>query len=414
MSIDVLHELNLFQIVSFKLEGRVRYLFREKKTLIPTMAMSIYETHLDMRSPSHNTAIKELRNMAYLYTWASLNGIDLDELLLMGKNLKPAYVRAFSFWIHSQQSRQGKKLALKTCNSILTGCASVIVYFMEQYGEFGFDEGESGTQAAMRGAAITSVKSQWNNEKKKDKKKPMADDLSESEIKTINSFLKPKTERLIDAEPVTVRNYLCWRLIIEFGLRIGELLSLRLEDCPSRGQDFLRIVRIEERDSDINDPRANPPRPKTLARDLGFLVAETPIPRLISEYISRCRFRRVKKNGKVVIMHVMDDHPFLITAFESGEPLSISGFEKIAHKIRKGTGIKRFHWHLGRHAFFNRAWSAIADNPNYKDRKMDLVYWGGWEDEKSLQIYINRARRKRAKHVMKLWNENKNQWKSLQ
>lgn len=56
--------------------------------------------------------------------------------------------------------------------------------------------------------------------------------------------------------------------MIELGLRIGEVLALRLEDCPARIRPTFKIIRIEEREGS-RDPRSKrPARPKTLGREL--------------------------------------------------------------------------------------------------------------------------------------------------
>jgi hypothetical protein len=89
--------------------------------------------------------------------------------------------------------------------------------------------------------------------------------------------------------------------------------------------------------------------------------------------------------------------------------------DKIAQSIKKATGVD-FHWHLARHAFFNRAYSAVVDveNPTVKDARVaDLVVWGGWEDPESLGIYSRRARRERAKTPLHLWQQGNNEWKAL-
>lgn len=404
-----------YQISDYKLEGIVRYLFRDSDTFVPSIAMSLYETHLLYKTPSHNTRLKELREIIYLFRWAKENELDLDTMLLQGKNLSPTRIRSFSHWLDNQRSQKGIRLTIKTRNSILTQCAVVISYFMQQYGEFGSNFTETGEQSVMRRQAIGAVKSSWYVNKKKNKVKPIAEDLSEAEIEKINTFLKPKSEYLIDSDPLVIRNYLIWRLAIEFGLRSGEILALRLEDLPSPGGGFLRIVRIEERDDVFFDPRKNPPRPKTLSRELGFVIENSPIHRLISEYVSRCRVREVYRFGEKRIEHVMNDHPFLICSTKTGEPLTIPAINKLSEKIRLGSGVRKFHWHIARHAFFNRAYAAIhkykADS--FEKAKKGLIYYGGWESEKSLYLYVNRVLRDESRITMKIHTDGKNKWKAL-
>ena len=79
--------------------------------------------------------------------------------------------------------------------------------------------------------------------------------------------------------------------------------------------------------------------------------------------------------------------------------------KSLAKRIAAETGV-RFTWHLARHAFFNRTYAAVAniDVPTLKSARMqDLVYWGGWRDPKSLNIYTARARRDRARSGIAIW-----------
>jgi hypothetical protein len=79
--------------------------------------------------------------------------------------------------------------------------------------------------------------------------------------------------------------------------------------------------------------------------------------------------------------------------------------QEIAEKASAETGIN-FTWHLARHAFFNRAYEAVADIQDPTQRQIrlnDLIYWGGWSNEKSLRIYIRRAQRDRAQRALSGW-----------
>ena len=149
-------------------------------------------------------------------------------------------------------------------------------------------------------------------------------------------------------------------------------------------------------------------------------MKDSPIPRLITEYTTRHRRKKIEKHGRKVYQPILDNPAFLLLSHnhDKGNPLSLSSLLDIASEIRIGTGIKRFHLHLGRHSFFNRAYSSIvelkeSDKEMYKDRLRDLVYWGGWEDENSLQLYINRARSDRAKMTLSFYQNESNEWNAL-
>ncbi|MDP1098161.1 hypothetical protein Q6288_29240, partial [Klebsiella quasipneumoniae] len=61
------------------------------------------------------------------------------------------------------------------------------------------------------------------------------------------------------------RNYLLWRLVKAFGLRIGEALSLRLEDLNLSGSDpYVEIVHLDRRNSNLDSRVPYNPKVKTL------------------------------------------------------------------------------------------------------------------------------------------------------
>ena len=190
------------------------------------------------------------------------------------------------------------------------------------------------------------------------------------------------------------------------GLRISEILALRLQDCPQLNRNYVSIVRIEERGPDYKDPRGSyAPRPKTLSRDLGFVINKTSLPRIIQTYITKYRYLQLKSGSKKFML----DHDFLIVAHKTGKPLAKVSANSIAQDIKKNTGVSNFHWHLCRHAFFNRAYAGVVDNESHIN---DLVYYGGWSDASSLDIYIQRELRDRSISTLAVWQKS-NVWEAL-
>lgn len=237
--------------------------------------------------------------------------------------------------------------------------------------------------------------------------------MLDEEIAAIEQFLKPNNRSSAVGERIAYRDYLMWRMAIELGLRKGEILAMRTSDCPTRNAPYFKIVRIEERGSDYTDPRPNPPRPKTLSRDLGLLFDSTVFPKLVSDYVSAYRYKIVVINGKKQKQFLLQ-HKFLIVA-HNGEPLSLRAADDVAKAIKRGTGVD-FNWHLARHSFFNRAYAAVAGAEDADARTAqiaDIVHWGGWESSKSLEVYSRRARAERARHALMIWREGGNQWNAL-
>lgn len=400
-----------YQISSFILNNKPRFIVQRRDTLEPSRALSVYEQYLNHKTDSHYSKNTILKNLLYLFTWALVEGYDIESLLLNGQLLDQVQIRKFAHWLRCRGALNDKNeapLSVSGFNKALMYASHLICYFARQYGDVAL----SSLSLNEKENLINAQKKLFAYAKKKERGVKFAPDLTEEEIYSIDQFLNPANRK--DVSPaVATRDFLIWRISIEFGMRIGEILALRLGDCPHKGQDYFRIVRIEERGPKYFDPRgANAPRPKTLSRDLGFLF-KSPIPKLINEYTTEYRYKMVDRVGKQTKQFYLN-HDFLIVS-KKGEPLPVSTLENVAQLISKITGVA-FHWHLARHAFFNRAYASIAaieDRDDWKVKLMDLVYWGGWSDENSLQIYINRARQIRGQKALMLWQKGGNEWSAI-
>lgn len=405
---------SLFQISSFKSEnGVVRHILSSRANGQPCPAASIYEIYLTNKSESHNTRYRELLFFSYLYDWAENNKVDLDRLLLSGVAFTPSQVRSFAASQKSAVTNENGVIPLikrQTINASLTTCSAICCWFIQQYASSFQNPSRRGIELEL---LLQAQKRAWSEALIKVRKNEEAPDLSEDEIKNIENFLKPESREKQVGKTRAIRDYLFWRLAIEFGMRRGEILALRTIDCPALKRPFFSIVRIEDRPEGYVDPRLNPPRPKTLSRDLGITITNSVFPKLSSAYISEHRYRMATIKGRR-IKQLMLPHNFLIVS-KYGKPLSIRAADDIATEIQKQTGIE-FNWHLARHAFFNRAYAAVANIENRDEqaiRLADLIYWGGWSNPKSLDIYTKRARADRARFALSVWQKGGTEWTAL-
>ncbi len=376
-------------------------------------AASLYEAHLVLKTDSSNTRDREMTSFGVMYTWAEDTRVDLDQLLLAGQALTSAQIRSFAAWLRSSKAQANGVITQRKRRSLnlqIATCAAICSWFVEQFASPGTNPTQRAADVAR---LVASQQRSWKEVRTKVRSDPTAPDLTEAEIATIEQFLKPATRAATVGAAVATRDYLMWRMAIEFGMRKSEILAMRMIDCPTRAAPYFKVVRIEERGDEYRDPRKDPPRPKTLSRDLGFIIDATVFPRLVSEYVTTHRFKLVERHGKKVKQFLLP-HDFLIIA-KNGEPMSISAASDVARAVTAGTGIK-FHWHLARHAFFNRAYAAVADiqdRNEYNVKLADLIHWGGWSSDKSLDIYTRRARADRARHTLRLWQNEGSRWTAL-
>ena len=395
-----------FQVNSFKTsDSEDRHIVLHRASKRPAIAASLYEVHLKHKTDSHNSRHKDLLYLGYLYTWATLKDIDIESKLLKGLGLIPAEIRSFSSWVKEPKRLPNGSIpqeSRKAVNDVLRTCSKICVWFIAQFSNPTEDLSRRAIEVEL---LVQSQLNSWKEVLIKERSEDVAPDLTDEEISLIETYLNPASRSLQVGQKQAVRDYLIWRLAIEFGLRIGEILAMRMEDCPSISAPYLRIIRVEERGPDYKDPRRVPQRPKTLSRELGFLLKNSVIPKLFAEYSSTHRYGSKFVNGKKRKLFLLS-HEFLIVA-ESGAPLSSRSADDVARNIRKATGVQ-FNWHLARHAFFNRAYANLAAETKLEKRVVDLkdlIYWGGWECESSLDIYTRRARKERAQYALVNWQK---------
>jgi integrase len=393
--------------------GGERFLLVDRETESPFRAASVYESHLIHKYDSPNTRQDHLRGFLYLYTWAMDKDIKLENQLLRGEGLTQAQIRSFAAWLRNDRMQDNGVVPFqkrRTINVILINCSTICRWFITQFAR---PESENNHRRVIDVQILTDVqKRMWKEAMSKVRQQSVAADLSDEEIGEIENFLRPRNRQSVGVD-IATRDYLLWRMAIEFGMRLGEILAMRIVDCPRRDSPYFRIVRIEERGPEYIDPRKQAPRPKTLSRDLGFNLSNTVFPGLVSEYISSHRYITVIHKGRKIKKFLLP-YNFLFIS-RRGDPLSVRSADDIAKKIKDGTGVD-FHWHLARHAFFNRAYAALAeieDREEYQLKLSDLVVWGGWSDPQSLDIYSRRARQERAKKSLHLWQRGGDEWNAL-
>jgi integrase len=129
----------------------------------------------------------------------------------------------------------------------------------------------------------------------------------------VNSNLNPWVDIRVQK-----RNFLIIRLLLETGMRRGELLSLCVEDVDMR----THTITIQRRPDNPKDTRKDQPVVKTLSRAIPISPMLSSI---INEYVKTNRSNNAyaKKHG------------FLFTASDDGSPLTINGLSKVFKTIAK-------------------------------------------------------------------------------
>ena len=180
-------------------------------------------------------------------------------------------------------------------------------------------------------------------------------------------------------EHVRFRNFIIVMIMLTFGLRPAEVLTLRVDDVEFGSVTALRVFR---RVADPDDTRSPRPSVKRNGRDIEMQVPT--IINLIEEYIEVHREKVMERFG--------EDHNYLIVSDE-GAPLhgnSISNyFQIIREKFRDQLPSSLTPKSL-RHTYSSRTERDMAERGVPEDeRKQVLAYLRGDSSTRSQEVYIS-------------------------
>lgn len=182
------------------------------------------------------------------------------------------------------------------------------------------------------------------------------------------------------------RNALLIHWLLYLGLRIGEVLGVRVSDIVA----YRKEVTIHRRADDPDDPRQYQPQTKTRARVLpvsGTLLAET------QAYIlnHRSALPKAKK------------HAFLFVASRTGQPMTLATVGKLFKELRERCPSlpEGLTGHVLRHTW-NDAFSKKMDEggvtpENERQARSYLMGWSPTSD--TAAVYTRRYVRNKAKEV---------------
>lgn len=184
---------------------------------------------------------------------------------------------------------------------------------------------------------------------------------------------------------VQARNQLIINLLLNLGIRKGELLGIRIADI-----NFVENkITIHRSADDIEDPRVHQPNAKTEARELDL---SSNLCVQLHEYIMK--FRRQIRGAK--------NHPFLLVANGTGSPMSISAIDAVFREI-KGVkkNLEKLSPHLLRHTWNDR-FSEQMDEIGMDELKEEDArsFFMGWKSgSKTAKTYTRRHIKKKANEL---------------
>lgn len=358
-----------------------------------------------------NTLNNDLRALMYLYLWADARGVALQDRFESGALLTLPEIANLDTFCGGQIEEAISKLAseayevrrLDTCKSKTRRRSINLVEKRNRLAAiYSYIEYISADQLSClhlwpdRWSQYNSVRNNclhWIKSRYVAIKKPRRNDigaregLEEKEVIRLRAVIEPDHPENPFEPQVRFRNYVIIRLLLDLGIRRGELLGIRIEDC-SLGSNG--TVTIHRRPDNPDDPRKVQPSSKTEAR---VLPLNNRLTDLLYEWIVH---HRPKITGA-------RQHSFLIVDRDKGRPLSLSSVNKLmAHLRRRVPGLPdKLSAHVLRHTW-NDAFSDAMDRkgvPGDQEAKWRARLMG-WRREESAQPYLRRTVRRRSNEAL--------------
>lgn len=395
---------------------------------IPLFYPTLYVTSkLRGQSASLQTMRNQLQDITVLIKWELANGRDLIKEFTSGiflgtpdvvslRDFAKQDMRAYEAWGKKNNSSSGKNMRLIEANitSIVPIKSITKIYHynrmstLASYIEFLASVLNQHRNDSKVTTEIERMCRTIKNHRPKglstyaddpDEKSPPPEIVQEfMEIVSTNHPLNP-----FKNESIRLRNSIIFDLFKAFGIRLGEILSLRIDKLMLRNSPTFKVERLHD---DIFDPRANQPVAKTKAR---ILALERELADKINDYVLNHR-SKIPQAVK---------HPYLFVVHHKGEtygqPLTesslsndvIGRMRKVSPKFRVISAHKfRHNANYEFSEFIDKSNEDIKQNPNEegkiiddaKERKM-RAYLMGHRSERSGEVYNLRHVKKKANEV---------------
>lgn len=337
---------------------------------------------------AHATQLEYLRSIKKLYEWAGSNKIDLHLKIEAQEFLYPFEIDSLvNFTSLKIVSRDGESISGIKINTCLSTISSYLAWYSE---EVITDSNKPEVRVAIEKMtnAIKARKVKQGSTTRQTQRqlaKKLSDD-ARNELQRLFSNPLQNVGKLAHRAP-RFRNVLALRILYDTGMRVGELLSLRLCDFHLATGGDPAILDVRRNHDDAFDDRIRQPVAKTMGRPIPI---ETSLAELISIYLKDWR-SKVPQVG-------FEDHNFLLVTHIKGtrqghgleDSALISG---ITNLKRQRPALRELHPHLLRHDW-NYRFSLKAKNEGYSEAEERAIreFLMGWVPGSASAARYNRRR----------------------
>lgn len=412
-----------YAIRKLQLESGERFVNLVNSEGVPLFLPTIWSiTSLRGRGRAFNTIHQAVKAVELLYVYLLRKGIDLDQRLKAGNLLNSSELEGLleilkkpaddirgnvndmglGAFKHSKKIESRRRLSPPLEKEILPNTALIRIIYVREFLEYCCTYTSYGAPnnkkladdlSAAKELLIRYLKGRApKHQKSLDERLGLSSETQSkiNELIKIDSPQNPWINKL-----VRQRNFLMIRFLMETGMRRGEMLGVMVPDINFR----THTVKVVRRPDNPQDPRKNQPVVKTLSREIP--ISEK-LCMGIRDYISFNRNKHLKARK----------HGYLFTATTNGEPLSITGLNRVFKVINEALpeDEKSISAHIIRHTW-NDNFSKYCDKNqlDHSDEERSRKEIMGWTQSSLMAARYSRRHTKEAANKI-LEDMQKNHW----
>jgi integrase len=410
--------MNPFRVKSIRLQSGERLPLLIDSNGVPLFEPTVFAISvLRGRNLASNSIKQALRAVMVLHSMLHQEGINLNRRLEQGEFLSYGEIDRLvalskldmeSIWEKDKSARQQRKMISleqarlnltrqKTINEVEHGTTTIRLVYIRKYLQWyansrimRMQQGSTRSEMIeLRDLVLSAIEERTPSSRGRSGE-PERMGLTPESQKVLLAVIAPDhPNNPWETTHSKERNALIVLMMIELGVRRGELLGVRINDIKANE------LYVARRPDDDLDGRLDEPNTKTLAR---------PIP--LSRDLSRRIYAYV--NGARYAIKAARKNPMLIVSDE-GRELSLSAVNKLFVPLQLSSPLLGYLTpHILRHTFNDNLYEALdAAGMNPVEIRKAMIRLNGWsENSKSPDYYTKRSTTRRVHLAQRAHQEN--------
>ena len=397
------------KLIRTKFESGERYSLLIDDNGVPNWYPTLFATSkLRNSAKASNTIEAYLNAVKLLLEWCHTNNILLEETFLKKQFLTTEQIEGLCIYLRDKkdkktdeklrkpiiQRKEFNRAKIRTNESVSNATTYIRISYIANYLDWFAKQIISERNQIIDREISHNISCMVKSLKARRPSRPVSSrstkkGLAETQRSILLDLLNSNSSNDSFSLETKERDLLIFEIFFKTGIRLGELLSIKISDFNFQNN----TLHIPRRHDDVHDPRLKQPVAKTLDRLL-------PISRKLAEQIHNYILKeRSKISGA-------NKHNFLFVTYKSGpfcgKPLSLSGIYKIVNRVRSSNEeLSDLTPHIFRHTW-NDMFSEKVDQQGIKEAEEEKLRSNlmGWaEGSGTSTTYTKRHIAKKAHEV---------------